>query len=70
MTINRYQLASQGLFCSLHSTLTAFLEAKNSWSVNIDNSLPNEGSFIELNKKFNTIAYHDIILRKMSYFRC
>ena len=33
---------------SLHSTLTFLLEASNSWSVNIDNSLINDVIFIDL----------------------
>ena len=54
-------------FCSLHSTITALLEATNSWSVNIDNGFLNGVVFIDLKKAFDTID-HEIILRKMSYF--
>lgn len=59
-------LGCQSGFRSLHSTLTALLEATNSWSVNIDNGLLNGVVFIDLTKAFNTIN-HEIILRKMSY---
>ena len=52
---------------SFHSTLTALLEATNSWSVNIDNGFLNGAVFIDLKKAFDTID-HEIILRKLSYF--
>ena len=57
----------QSGFRSLHSTLTALLEATNSWSVNIDNGFLNGVVFIDLKKAFDTID-HEIILRKLSYF--
>lgn len=59
-------LGCQSGFRSLHSTLTALLEATNSWSVNIDNGLLDGVVFIDLTKAFDTID-HEIILRKMSY---
>ena len=54
-------------FCSLHSTLTALLEATNSWSVNINNGFLKGVVFIDLKKALDTID-HEIILRKLSYF--
>ena len=36
-------------------TITALLEATNSWSVNIDNGLINGVIFIDLKKAFDTI---------------
>ena len=54
-------------FRSLHSTVTALLEATNSWSVNIDNGLLNGVIFIDLKKAFNTIE-HYILLRKLSIY--
>ena len=67
--LNDNQLLSscQSGFRSLHSTLTAFLEATNNWSVNIDNGFLNGVVFIDLKKAFDTID-HEIILRKLSYF--
>ena len=67
--LNDNQLLSscQSGFRSLHSTLTALLEATNSWSVNIDNGFLNGVVFIDLKKAFDTID-HEIILRKLSYF--
>ena len=57
----------QSGFRFLHSTITALLEATNTWSVNIDNGFPNGVLFIDLKKAFDTID-HEIILRNMSYF--
>ena len=67
--LNDNQLLSscQSGFRSLHSTLTALLEATNSWSVNIDNGFLNGVVFIDLKKAFDTID-HEINLRKLSYF--
>ena len=67
--LNDNQLLSscQSGFRSLHSTLTALLEATNSWSVNIDNGFLNGVVFIDLKKAFDTID-HEIILRILSYF--
>ena len=63
---NKLLLGCQSGFRSLHSTLTALLEATDAWSVNIDNGLLNGVVFIDLTKAFDTID-HKIILRKMSY---
>ena len=41
----------QSGFRSLHSTLSALIEARNSWSVNIDNGLVNGVIFIYLKKR-------------------
>ena len=64
---NKLLSSCQSGFRSLHSTLTALLEATNSWSVNIDNGFLNGVVFIDLKKAFDTID-HEIILRKLSYF--
>ena len=67
--LNDNQLLSscQSGFRSLHSTLTALLEATNSWSVNIGNGFLNGVVFIDLKKAFDTID-QEIILRKLSFF--
>ena len=62
---NKLLSSSQSGFRSLHSTLTALLEAANDWSVDIDNGLLNGVVFIDLPKAFDTTD-HEIILRKMS----
>ena len=54
----------QSGFRSLHSTLTALLEATSNWSVNIDSGLLNGVIFTDLKNAFDTID-HDILLRKL-----
>ena len=51
----------------MHSTLTALIDATNSWSVNIDNGLVNGVVFIDLKKTFDTID-HDIMLLKLENY--
>ena len=50
--LNNYNVLTtcQSGFRSLHSTLTALVEATNSWSVNIDSGLVNGVVFIDLKK--------------------
>ena len=57
--------ASQSGFRTLHSTLTALIEAVGNWSINIDNGL-NGVIFIDLKKAFDAI-YH-AILRKLQIY--
>ena len=54
----------QSGFRSSHSTLTALIEATNSWSVNIDNGLVNGVIFIDPKKAFDTID-RTILIRKL-----
>ena len=55
----------QSGFRSLHSTLTALVEATNDWSINIDKGNLNEVVFIDLKTPFDTID-HEIVLRKLT----
>ena len=59
--------ASQSGFRSLHSTLTALIEATDNWSINIDKGLLNGIIFIDLKKAFDTID-HTILLRKLRIY--
>ena len=57
----------QSGFRSFHSTLIAFFEETNYWSVNIDNGLLNEVAFIDLKKAFDTIDNEIILLKLRNY---
>ena len=67
--LSNYNLLTtcQSGFRSLHSTLTALVEATNSWSVSIDNGLVNGVVFVDLKRACDTID-HNIILKKLGNY--
>jgi len=64
LTENNLISSQQSGFRSLHSTVTALLEATNNWAFNIDKGSVNAVVFLDLKQAFDTID-HAILLSKL-----
>ena len=57
----------QSGFRSLHSTVTALLQATDNWARNIDKGNVNAVVLLNLKKAFDTVD-HDILLSKLTFY--
>ena len=64
LTENNLISSQQSGFRSLHSTVTALLEATNNWTFNVDKGSVNAVVFLDLKNAFDTVD-HTILLSKL-----
>ena len=64
LTENKLLCCYQSGFRTLHSTVTALIEATDSWTLNIDRGFVNAVVFVDFKKAFETLTHQHAFLRR------